>query len=123
MQPKKFSTKERFKSFTYAWSGVKLLFQSEHNTIIHLVLTILAVILGVVFHISRAEWMALIIVISMVWTAELLNTAIEKTMDFISKERLPQIKLIKDLAAAAVLVAAIAAVMVGGLIFIPKFFQ
>ncbi|MER3471166.1 MAG: diacylglycerol kinase [Chitinophagaceae bacterium] len=120
MQPKKFSTKERFKSFTYAWGGVKLLFQSEHNTIIHLVLTVIAVVAGFMLSISRIEWIALIIVIAMVWTAELFNTAIEKTMDFITKERLLQIKLIKDVAAAAVLITAIAAVVVGLLIFIPK---
>ena len=59
---------------------------------------------------------------AMVWMAELFNTAIEKTMDFISKEAHPQIKLVKDLAAAAVLIAAIAAVLVGALIFIPKLF-
>ncbi|MER3464885.1 MAG: diacylglycerol kinase [Chitinophagaceae bacterium] len=120
MQPKKFSIKERFKSFTYAWGGVKLLFQSEHNTIIHLVLTVIAVVAGFMLSISRIEWIALIIVIAMVWTAELFNTAIEKTMDFITKERLLQIKLIKDVAAAAVLITAIAAVVVGLLIFIPK---
>jgi diacylglycerol kinase len=122
MQPKKFSIKERIKSFTYAWSGVKLLFQSEHNTIIHLILTVIAVVSGFVSNISISEWLALIIVAAMVWMAELFNTAIEKVMDFISKERLPQIKLIKDLAAAAVLIAAIAAVIVGCLIFIPKLF-
>lgn len=57
----------------------------------------------------------------MVWTAELFNTAIEKVMDFISTERLPQIKWIKDMAAAAVLITALAAVIIGALIFIPKF--
>ena len=96
------------------------MFQSEHNTIIHLVLTVIAVVAGFMLSISRIEWIALIIVIAMVWTAELFNTAIEKTMDFITKERLLQIKLIKDVAAAAVLITAIAAVVVGLLIFIPK---
>jgi diacylglycerol kinase len=123
MQPKRFSAKERFQSFTYAWSGIKHLFQSEHNTIIHLVVTISVLVLGVLFAIARWEWIALIIAIAMVWTAELFNTAIEKIMDFISTERLPQIKWIKDMAAAAVLITAIAAVAVGLLIFIPRFFS
>jgi diacylglycerol kinase len=56
----------------------------------------------------------------MVWVAEIFNTAIEKTMDFISRERHPQIKLIKDLAAAAVLVTAFSALITGAIIFIPK---
>ena len=58
---------------------------------------------------------------AVVWMAELFNSAIEKAMDFISTEKHPQIKLVKDLAAAAVLITALAAVIVGGIIFIPKF--
>ena len=58
----------------------------------------------------------------MVWTAEIFNTAIEKTMDFISREKHPQIKLVKDLAAAAVLITAVSAIIVGAIIFIPKLF-
>lgn len=119
---KKFSFQERFKSFSYAWDGLKAVLRTEHNTWIHLTLTLLAIVGGVLLKISRYDWLALIIVIGFVWTAELFNTCLEKTMDFLSKEKHPQIKLIKDMAAAAVLIASLAAVLVGCLVFIPKLF-
>lgn len=115
-----FSWKARAKSFVYAWDGIKALLRTEHNTYIHLASAALVVVLGLALNISRIEFLILIVVISMVIVAEVFNTAIEKTMDFISLEKHPQIKLVKDLASAAVLLAAIAAVVVGGIIFIPK---
>jgi diacylglycerol kinase len=117
-----FSLVNRFKSFTYAWSGIKELLRTEHNTWIHLFLTIIAVILALVFNISIGEWTALIICMTMVWTAEIFNTCIEKLLDFISTDRHPQIKNIKDMAAAAVLMASWAAIIIGAIIFIPKIF-
>jgi diacylglycerol kinase len=117
---KKFSWRERGNSFGYAWQGLKALLRTEHNAHIHLVLTIVVMVLGFLLHISRLEFIILIIVMAMVWVTEILNTALEKTMDFISTEKHPQIKLVKDLAAAAVLLTAVAAFIVGCLIFIPK---
>jgi diacylglycerol kinase len=120
MEQRKFSWKERGNSFTYAWDGIKAVMRTEHNTWIHLGLTVAAIALGFILHISKGEFIALIIVMTMVWVAEIFNTAIEKTMDFISRERHPQIKLIKDLAAAAVLITAFSALLTGAIIFIPK---
>lgn len=117
-----FSLVNRFKSFTYAWSGIKKLLKTEHNTRIHLFLTIIAMMLGFIFNIAIAEWTALIICMAMVWTAEIFNTCIEKFLDFISTENHPQIKLIKDMAAGAVLIASLVALVVGAIIFIPKIF-
>lgn len=117
---KKFSLSDRLKSFGYAWSGIKAVLRTEHNTWIHLTLTILAIAFGIILSINLWEWMALVIVVALVWMAELFNTCIEKIMDFLSAERHPKIKLIKDMAAAAVLITSIAAVIVGCLIFIPK---
>ncbi|MGZ3837259.1 MAG: diacylglycerol kinase family protein [Flavisolibacter sp.] len=122
MENKKFSWKERGNSFTYAWAGIKAVLRTEHNTWIHLVLTLGAFLMGFLLRISRGEFIAIIIVMTLVWMAEILNTALEKTMDFISLEKHPQIKLIKDLAAAAVLIAALAALAVGAIIFLPKLF-
>jgi diacylglycerol kinase len=93
---KKFSINDRLKSFAYAWAGLQQVFSSEHNMWIHLVLTMSAGLFGLLLHISRIEWMLLIIVIALVWMAELFNTAIEKIMDFTSREKHPQIKIIKD---------------------------
>jgi diacylglycerol kinase len=117
---KKFSWQERGRSFGYAWQGLKALLSTEHNAYLHLALTLIALVLGFLLHISRLEFMILIIVMAMVWVTEILNTALEKTMDYLSTERHPQIKLVKDLAAAAVLLSAVAAIIVGCLIFIPK---
>ena len=122
MAQKRFSWKERGNSFSYAWDGLKAVFRTEHNTWIHLSLTFVAIILGFILKISKGEFLAIIIAMTMVWVAEIFNTAIEKTMDFISKEKHPQIKLVKDLAAAAVLITAMSAVIVGAIIFLPKIF-
>ena len=118
----RFSWASRFKSFVYAWNGILQFLKTEHNARIHLVLTIAVIILCLALHVSAGEAAALVIVIALVWITELINTSLEKAMDFISTEKHPQIKWVKDLAAAAVLVAAIAAVIVGCIIFIPKFF-
>jgi diacylglycerol kinase len=123
MERRRFSWKERRNSFTYAWSGIKSLMRTEHNAWIHLALTIAAIALGFILKIARGEFIAIIIVMTMVWVAEILNTTIEKTMDFISLEKHPQIKLVKDLAAAAVLITAISALLVGAIIFIPKLLE
>jgi diacylglycerol kinase len=119
---KKFSLQDRLKSFTYSWAGLKAVLHTEHNTWIHLLLTLLVIPLGFALQISKMEFCVLIIVMAMVWMTELFNTCIEKVMDFISTDFHPQIEVIKDMAAAAVLIAAVAAVIVGSVIFIPKFF-
>ena len=120
MTTKKFSWKERGNSFSFAWQGIKALFRTEHNAWIHAGLTIAAITLSVILKISRAETIVLILAMSLVWITEIINTAIEKSMDFISKEKHPQIGLVKDLAAAAVLIAAITALIIGTIIFLPK---
>jgi diacylglycerol kinase len=117
-----FSWHSRFKSFVYAWDGMKQFLKTEHNARIHLVITAIVIVASLFLKVSAYDAMALIIVMALVWITELLNTALEKAMDFISNEKHPQIKWVKDLAAAAVLIAAIAAVLVGCFVFIPKLF-
>jgi diacylglycerol kinase (ATP) len=68
------------------------------------------------------EIIALVFAVGFVWVAEMFNTCIEHIMDFISTEKKPAIKFIKDLSAGAVLVAAITALITGSIIFIPKIF-
>jgi diacylglycerol kinase (ATP) len=119
----RFSWKARLRSFRYAGDGFRALFRTEHNAWIHFILTVAAIAAGFLLHISRIEWLTLVIAFGLVWMAEIFNTCLEKVMDFISEERHPQIKAIKDLAAAAVLTAAIVAITVGLIIFIPKLFD
>ena len=117
-----FSVKARFKSFRYAIDGLISFFDTQHNAIIHLGMTVIVVLASIFFDLSRGEWLAIILATGFVWTAELFNTAIEKLCDMISKDYHPAIKIIKDVAAAAVLISAIVALVVGGIVFLPKTF-
>jgi diacylglycerol kinase (ATP) len=118
----KFSVIDRFKSFKHAFNGIRLFFVEGHNARIHLLAAILVVVMSFYFNISLLEWLAIIFAIAIVWMAEMINTAIETLSDVVSPAYHPKIKIVKDIAAGAVLVAAVAAVIVGLLIFIPKLF-
>lgn len=120
MPSKKFSFHSRIKSFYYAWAGVRRFIRDEHNAWIHAVGTIAVIVAARVLEVSHMEAIALVIVTALVWITEMLNTCVERMADCISLEERPDIKYIKDLAAAAVLVAALAAVITGLYIFIPK---
>jgi len=120
MNNEKFSVRKRIKSFSYAFAGLRVLFREEHNARIHAVAAVLAVAVGFLFRISPMEWIAVVIVIGMVFAAEIINSSIERTADFVKAERDDRKRDIKDLGAAAVLVCAIAAAVVGIIIFLPK---
>lgn len=115
-----FSLQARRESFTYALAGIRSFFMEEHNARIHLAATIIVVVFSIIFQISRSEIIVLTLAIGFVWIAEIFNTAIEKAMDFFSTAKDSRIKVIKDLSAAAVFLAALVAVIIGCLIFIPK---
>ncbi|GAB4327991.1 MAG: diacylglycerol kinase family protein [Flammeovirgaceae bacterium] len=117
---KPFSISDRFKSFTYAFEGIKTLFQYEHNSRVHLLATISVIILAILLKVNILEWIALLIVIGMVFCAEIFNSAIETLCDKISPQKDEWIKRAKDLGAAGVLVVSFVALLVGGLIFVPK---
>jgi diacylglycerol kinase (ATP) len=121
MQEEKFSLRSRIKSFSYAIAGIRQFIRREHNARVHLVFTIGVVIAARVLSVSRTEVAVLALVVGLVWVTEMLNTCVERMADLITLEEHPEIKFIKDLAAGAVLVAALTAVIVGLFIFIPKF--
>ncbi|MDA9554868.1 diacylglycerol kinase family protein [Pelobium sp.] len=112
-----------FRSFTYAFNGLKIGLSGELNLRVHFLSAIAAISLGLFFHISKAEWLALLLVIGLVISTELMNTALEHLADFVSPEKHPKIKIVKDLAAAAVTIAAIIALVIGVIIFLPKITQ
>ena len=120
MSSNKFSLKSRLESFKFAFNGIWLLLNNEHNSRIHLLASLLAITLGFVLNINLLEWSLLIIVIGIVFLTELLNTALETLADIIEPEKNEKIRKTKDYAAAAVLISAIISLLVGGLIFIPK---
>ncbi len=116
--------KKRKESFGHAFRGVKTLFEETPNARIHLVMAILAVALGFIFHISSGEWLAVIIVIGLVLALEAMNTAIETLADFACDKKIhPLIKIVKDVSATGVLLAAIAALVVGIIVFLPKIIE
>ncbi len=119
-EKKAFSIVARAKSFTHAVRGIGILIKTTHNAWIHIALAILAIMLGCYFCISTPEWLALIIVIGMVFAAEAFNTAIEVDMDLTSPDYHPYARDTKDVAAGAVLITALTALAVGLIIFLPK---
>ena len=113
--------KNRLKSFVYAFQGVRTMFGETPNATIHLILYVLAITLGIALKISSTEWLAVCIVIGFVFAMEAINTAVEKLADYACNKQLdPTIKKVKDLAAAGVLFAALAALAVGMIVFLPK---
>lgn len=112
--------KRFIKSFNYALDGLKYAFKYEQNIIAHTFATILVVSFGFIFHISYIEWLIVFLIIGLVIATELINTSIEATIDLITKENNPLAKVAKDTAAAAVMVFAIIAVILGLMIFVPK---
>lgn len=119
---KTFSIVDRLKSFSFAFSGIAAMLRTQHNAWIHLAATVAAVALGLWFGIARGEWVLLVVAIVSVWTAEALNTAFEFLCDVASPEFHPLVKQAKDVAAAAVLIAATGASVVGLLVFAPYIF-
>ncbi|VBB46829.1 Undecaprenol kinase [uncultured Paludibacter sp.] len=107
-------------SFSYALKGIKQVIRSETNMKIHLSIAVLVIILGFIFHISTSEWLACIICIGLVFSAETMNTAIETLVDMVSPERKPAAGKIKDIAAGGVFLAALISVVVGMIVFFSK---
>ena len=95
-----------------------LLFREEHNARIHAGITVTVVLAGVWLHLTAGEWVAVFLCIGMVLAAEAFNSAIERVADYLTTERDDRIRDIKDLAAGAVLLCAIAAATVGCIIFL-----
>ena len=115
----KYDFKKQIRSFGYAWKGLRQCIGKEQNLSFHLITTIIVIGAGILFDITRTEWMIIILCIGMVVAAELFNTAIERLVDLVSPERHPIAGQVKDIAAGAVLVCAVAAAIIGLIIFIP----
>jgi len=109
----------RGKSFACALRGIAVLLRTQTNARIHLLATVLVVAAGFAFRISRGEWVPLAFAIGIVWIAEAVNTAIEALADRITRENDDAIRHAKDVAAGAVLLAAITAAIIGLLILGP----
>lgn len=107
-------------SFRYAFSGIRKAFAEEPNFKIHIAIALIISIVAGFLKFSSVEWVVLILTIFLVMASELVNTAVEDTLNFVSPELNEKVKVIKDLMAAIVLLAAVASVFVGAFLFLPK---
>lgn len=114
--------KNRIKSVGYAFKGAYLLITTEASVKVQFVIGVIMTFAGIVFKLSVTEWIIQILVIALIMALEGMNTAIEETADFIHPEHHPKIGLIKDLAAGAVFIFAIAAAVIGFIIYLPKLY-
>lgn len=115
--------KKRLKSFVFAARGIRYFFVTQPHAKIHAVLALVAVGFGWALDISKSDWLAIVLSIGLVLVAEATNTALEELVNFVSPNYHKQAGIVKDVAAGAVLLAAIVAFVVGLLVFIPPLFS
>ena len=112
----------RFKSLGFAFKGAVKLATTEHSVMVQSSIAVLLVIAGFYFEISREEWMFQTLALGLVLSVESLNTAAEKLADFIHPDYHKRIGFIKDIAAGGVFFAAMAAIAIWSMIYLPRFF-
>lgn len=123
---KKYSSnknKNIIESFKHAYNGIIYAVTRERNMHIHITIATLVILFGIFFEISYVEWLACLILIGLVISLELVNTAIEATVDLITVEENSLAKVAKDASAGAVFVLAILSAFIGIIIFLPKVFD
>ncbi len=112
----------RIKSVGYAFKGAYLLITTEASLKVQFFIGVIMTIAGFHYDLSATEWIVQILIIALIMSIEGVNTAIEEIADFVHPDHHPKIGLIKDLAAGAVFIFAVAAVVIGCIIYIPKVF-
>ncbi len=110
-----------YKSFKYAFNGLKIAIIKGRNFRIQAIVGLFAIILAIIFKITTFEWLSLILIIASVLILELLNTAIEEIVNIVSPEIQERARIAKDVSAGAVLIASIAAIFIGIFLFLPNF--
>jgi diacylglycerol kinase len=108
------------RSFHYASRGLGLVLARERNARIHLLAAAAALVAAVLLGLNRIEIALVIITIALVLAAEVVNTAVERLLDLMHPEASERVRVIKDMSAAAVLVTALGALVVAGLLFVPR---
>jgi len=113
--------KGRIRSLTFAIRGAWLLITTEHSIMVQVGIAIIMTIVGFIMQLSSIEWMFQLLAIGLVLVAESLNTGLEKLSDFVHPDYNDRIGFIKDISAGAATFAAIIAVIIGLIIYLPKF--
>lgn len=112
----------RLKSVGFAFKGMLILIKTEASIKIQVFIAVVVTLAGFYFNISTTEWMVQIAMIGLVISIEGVNTAVEYIADFIHPDHHPKIGLIKDISAGAVFIASVVAVIIAGIIYLPKIF-
>lgn len=111
--------RSRARAFGYAFAGWWYVIRTQRNAWIHALASVSVLMLGLWLQLPLRDWAIIIVIIAMVWTAEFINTALEAIVDLASPQHHPLAKVGKDVGAAAVLIAALAAILIGLLILGP----
>lgn len=106
-------------AFRHAFDGLWYLFTTQRNAQIHLLISAIVVTLGAALGLERWEWLVLVLTIALVLAFEGINTAIEATVDLVTNKYHPLARTAKDVSAGAVVLCAVAAVVVGSIVFLP----
>jgi diacylglycerol kinase len=114
--------KQHLASYQYALRGIWLAFRYERNMVFHLAAAVAVLVANYLLGVSRTEWLITLMLIGVVWMAEIFNTAIEKLADRVTRDQDPMIGQAKDLAAGAVLIICFAAVVCALVIYCPYLF-
>ena len=117
------SVKALIKSFQHAFCGILTSFVIGRNIKVHYIAALAAILGGLYFGISKVEFLIILLISAQVICLEMVNTAIERTVDLVTSEYHLYAKIAKDIAAGSVLVAAIFAIVIGGIIFLPYIFK
>ncbi|HZG60557.1 MAG TPA: diacylglycerol kinase family protein [Anoxybacillus sp.] len=113
--------KRLLKSFSFAWEGIVFTFKNEKNMKIHCVAALFVCMTAWMLDLSKTEWLIILITIGVVFSLEMVNTAIERVVDLAAPEFHPLAKIAKDVAAGAVFVFVMISVIIGAIIFFPHF--
>lgn len=113
----------RYKSVQYAIAGIRSFFSTDVHGKLHLILSLIAIGISLICGLSALEWLFILLALTLVIVSEMFNTCIERIMDYLNKDYDPRIKIIKDVSAGAVLVAAIFAILTSAIILLPKLFD
>lgn len=117
-----FAMRKFIRGFGFAAKGVRYAFRSQLNFRVQCLIAVVALVLGIVLHISAAEWCWISLCIGLVLSAELLNTSLEALTDLVSPGFNEKAGIVKDAAAAAVLITAFFSLVIGCIIFLPKLY-
>ena len=117
---KKRGLKRCIRSFGYSFEGIAYAYKHEQSMVIHFILTIVAIVLGLVLEINAIEWLLIFIALGVVLVVELLNTAIEAVVDLVTLDIHPLAKIAKDTGSAATFIMGLITAIIGAIIFLPK---